>query len=306
MAGYSDRITRAMALQYGADLAYTEMISAEGLVRGNKRTFEMMNRAEGESILALQLYGSHPETLARAAEIAVEAGADLVDLNAGCPVPKVIRGGSGAALGRDAKALYRALKAMVDSVGREIPVTVKIRSGWDNENLNWKEAVTAAEDAGAAAVGFHPRTRAMRYGGRADRSLIAEMAASTKLPVIGSGDITDADSAAATLCQTGCAAVMIARGAVGNPWIFSSAGQFLGKRIPSESPTPEERIAAASFHFNAAAAAFGEETAVREIKKHLSGYITGWTGASDLRKKLMISTSPEELRRLLSYEGTEL
>ena len=296
MAGYTDRITREIALRYGAHLAFTEMVSAEGLVRGGRRSRLMTARAAGESLLAVQLFGRDAEVLGRAATAAAEAGADLVDLNAGCPVAKVVRKGAGAAMMRDPDLIARSVKAMRQA-GR--PVTVKIRVGWDEGEPNWPEVAAAAEEAGAAALAFHPRTREQAYGGRADWSLIARLVESVSIPVIGSGDLEDPESVGRMVDETGCAAVMIARGAVGNPWIFSrTLGMAVGGAVPPP-PDAGDRCAAALAHLEGAADLYGPEAASRLIKKHLNGYIRGWESAVRLRRLLMSAESVEAMRELL-------
>ncbi|MCK5736369.1 MAG: tRNA-dihydrouridine synthase, partial [Spirochaetaceae bacterium] len=253
MAGYSDLVTRSIALKNGASLAFTEMISAEALIRYSKRTISMMRRAEGERFLAVQLFGASVEVLGRAAGIAAEIGADLLDLNAGCPVTKVIRKGAGAALGRNSLKLGLALKAML---GTGLPVTVKIRSGWDDDEQNWREAAGAAVEAGVSAIGFHPRTCRQGYGGKANWEALREISGIVPVPVIGSGDLDSPSAVLRMLKETGCHGVMIARGAVGNPEIFRDSRNLLTESEPKQLISPEDRRRNASKHLRAAAEAF--------------------------------------------------
>jgi len=297
MAGYTDCITRSIALRAGASLAYTEMISAEALIRDSGRTISMMRRAAGEKILAVQLFGSSPEVLGRAAAAAVENGADLLDLNAGCPVHKVVRKGAGAALGRDIPKLRRTIRSMA-SAG--LPVTVKLRSGWDDDELNWQQAALCAVEEGIAAIGFHPRTRSLGYGGKADWKLLKEMTEIVPVPVIGSGDLDSPASVLRMLKETGCRAVMIARGAVGNPEIFTRTRQLLIHGLLSDPPAPEIRLKNALNHLSAAAGTFGEEAAVRDMKKHLAAYVRGWPSASEMRNSLMKAADLSTMVRILS------
>jgi len=296
MAGYTDCITRSIALGEGASLAYTEMISAEALIRDSKRTMSMMRRATGEKILAVQLFGASPEVLGRAAVIAAENGADLLDLNAGCPVKKVVGKGAGAALGRDVRKLRLAIRAMV-SVG--LPVTVKLRSGWDTDELNWHEAAVSAVEEGVSAIGFHPRTRIQGYGGKADWKLLKEMVKEIPVPVIGSGDLDSPSAVLKMLEKTECCGVMIARGATGNPEIFSRTRHLLAYGFEPDPVTPENRLRNARNHLSAAACSFGEEAAVRDMKKHLAAYIRGWPSASILRNSLMKATDITVMLSLL-------
>ena len=300
MSGYTDRVARGLALNEGAVLAYTEMISAEALIRNSGRTLSMMNRADGETFLAVQLFGSSPETLGRAAVLAAQSGADLLDLNAGCPVSKVTGKGAGAALGREVERLALA----VEEMGKAgLPVTVKIRSGWDEGKINWSEAGHAVVDAGAAAIGFHPRTRRQGYGGRADWTALKNMSRELPVPIIGSGDLDSPLSVLRMFEETGCRAVMIARGAIGNPGIYGQTRKLLTTGIQETPPTPEEHLRVARFHLKSAAGEFGDEITAREIKKHLTGYIRGWPSAAELRRKLMLASDIPTLMALLNKES---
>ncbi len=298
MAGYTDSVTRSIALKEGASLAFTEMLSSEALIRNSKRTFSMMKRGEGEDNLAVQLFGSSPQSLGRAAVIAAEFGADLLDLNAGCPVSKVTRKSAGAALGRDIGKLSLAVKAIVES---GLPVTVKIRSGWTEGEINWHEAAHAAVEAGASAVCFHPRTRRQGYGGKADWSALKKLVWELPVPVIGSGDLESPAAVLEMFEETGCQAVMIARGAVGNPWIFRQTLTLLRKGIQEADPTAEERLKTAVYHLKAAAEAKGEILAAREMKKHLASYIRGWPSAAGVRKELMRASDFNTLMMMLNH-----
>ncbi len=296
MAGYTDRVCRALALEGGADLAWTEMISAEALMRLSVRTEGMMKRAEGEKILAVQLFGSDPETLGRAAVRAAELGADILDLNAGCPVPKVTAGGAGAALARDPQKIEASVTAM-KAAG--LPVGVKIRSGWDEAELNWKDAAMAAVNGGADILGFHPRTRRQGYGGSSDWSLITALTALVDLPVIGSGDLNSPEDARNMLRSTGCAGVMFARGGIGDPGIYRRTRRLLSEGTAAAAPGKRQRLENARHHLSMAANAFGEEKTAREIKKHLAGYVKGWESAADFRNRLVRSGGYQELQSLL-------
>jgi nifR3 family TIM-barrel protein len=292
MAGYTDRITRSLALDSGASLAFTEMISAEALSRGSAHSIDMMKRAAEERILAVQLFGYSPESLGNAAVIAAAAGADLLDLNAGCPVRKVTERGAGAALARNPRILAEAVRRMT---GPGLPVTVKLRKGWNEDDLSWKDAVKAAVESGAAAVAFHPRTRNQGYGGKADWTALAELVSTVKVPVIGSGDLDSPRACRDMLLQTSCAAVMVARGAVGDPDIFRRIRILLTENRQAGELSPVDRIITGRKHLQQAAAAFGDEIAAREMKKHLARYIRGWPSSSELRLRLMKTSSFQDL-----------
>lgn len=296
MAGYSDRVTRGLALSHGADMAYTEMISAEALIRGSLRTIEMMKRADGEDILAVQLFGSSPDTLGRAAQIAAGNGADLLDLNAGCPVSKVTAKGAGAALPRSPESLAAAITAMKSS---GLPVTVKLRLGWDLDEINWRSAAHAAVEAGVSAIGFHPRTRKQGYGGDADWSAIKEMVREMPVPIIGSGDLNTPESVLRMFTETSCAGVMIGRGGVGNPDIFRRIRELLSGEAPTAPLSPDARLSTAIIHLKNAAQEFGQDSAAREMKKHLTGYVKGWPAAASLRQELMQAGNYAELMSIL-------
>lgn len=298
MAGYSDRVTRALALSHGACLAYTEMISAEALVRDSKPTLEMIKRAEGEEILAVQLFGSSAETLAKAAGIAAGHGAGLLDLNAGCPVSKVTGKGAGAALSRNPEILAAAITAMRTA---GLPVTVKLRLGWDRDEINWRAAAHASVEAGVSAIGFHPRTRKQGYGGDADWSAIREMVREQPVPVIGSGDLNTPESVLQMFRETACAGVMIGRGSVGNPDIYGRIRVHLSGEAPCAPLSPEERLSAAILHLKNAAREFGQLKASREMKKHLAGYVKGWPAAASLRADLMRAGDYSELISILNH-----
>ena len=242
VAGYSDRAFRSVCREGGANFSYTEMVSAEALVRGSDKTHQLMVRAANEDTYAVQLFGGTPEVMAQAVEQVLtqndkEVVPEVIDINAGCPVPKITKTGAGSSLTRCPEQLYKVVAAAVSassSLGdKQVPVTIKIRSGWDAQNMTWKEAALAAVEAGAAALTIHPRTRAQGYEGKSDWGVLAELVeliqAETqgKVPVFGSGDIFTPDDAKRMLQETGCQGVMFARGAMGNPFIFIQTRQLL-------------------------------------------------------------------------------
>ncbi len=299
VAGYSDRAFRSVCIEGEAAFCCTEMISAEGLVRNAGKTEALLWRADNETQYGVQIFGGNPEAMSRAAEIVAEkTQPSLIDINAGCPVPKVVKTGAGAALTRDPDRLFAVTAAVVTAVS-PLPVTVKIRSGWTAESPSWKEAARAATEAGANAITIHPRTRAAGYGGSADWGVIAELAACLKgkgVPVFGSGDVFSPEDARRMLETTGADAVTFARGALGNPFIFRETRELLetGAYAPASS---EARIEAGFRELERLAADEGEEAACRKMRKRFCAYSKGIAGGAELRKLLTAAERIADYRR---------
>ncbi len=318
LAGVSDWPFRLLCRELGASIAHTEMISSHGLVYGGDQTLSYLERPETERPFAIQVFGHDAEILARGAQVAVEkyGPVDAVDINMGCPVKKVCNHGAGAALLKDPALIEKFVRAVVDAVG-PLPVTVKLRSGWDEEHRNAPEAAKACEQGGAVAVGLHPRTRAQLYRGRADWDLITKTKRAVGISVWGSGDLFTAEAARRMLSETGADAARIARGACGYPWIFRellalergetppevtltewramilrhcalAVEEKQGKyRIvrPDDAPRPRPRTAADQGHPPFELDALGAElAAVRELRKHLLWYTRGRRGGLGFRK----------------------
>lgn len=298
VAGYSDRAFRSVCRFGGADFAYTEMVSAEALVRGSDKTEAIMKRAPNETSYAVQIFGGDAAVVAQAARLVYErVKPELIDINAGCPVPKIIKSGAGSFLTRYPEKLYEIVRAAVEAV--PIPVTVKIRSGWDAEHLTWREASCAAYEAGAAALTVHGRTRAQGYEGKADKSLIASCVRllEGKIPVFASGDIFSPEDARAAFEQTGCAAVMFARGAMGNPFIFGQTRDFL--QTGSYEPVPlQERLKAAFSELELLCTDKGEDVACREMRKRFCAYIKGFEGSAQCRKQVVSAQTADDYREI--------
>ncbi|MGI5173275.1 tRNA dihydrouridine synthase DusB [Treponema sp. OMZ 840] len=298
VAGYSDRAFRRVCRSCGADFAYTEMVSAEALVRGSDKTALIMKRAPGETAYAVQIFGANEDTVAEAARIVYKTvKPELVDINAGCPVPKIIKSGAGSFLTKHPDKLYSIVRAAVQAV--PVPVTVKIRSGWDANNITWPEALDAALEAGAAALTIHSRTRAQGYEGRADKSVIAAAVsrAEGKIPVFASGDIFGPEDARDVFRQTGCAAVMFARGAMGNPFVFRQTREFLQTGTYTEIPFAE-RVEAAFAELELLCTDKGEELACREMRKRFCAYIKGVEGGASLRKAVVSAQTVHDYREI--------
>ncbi|HON78841.1 MAG TPA: tRNA dihydrouridine synthase DusB [Spirochaetota bacterium] len=273
LAGLTDSPFRRIARQHGASLVFTELISVEGIVRDNRKTMELLKFCDDERPLGMQIFGSNPVRMGEAAKIVTEQGPDLIDINMGCCVQKVCSSGSGAALLRDPIQVNAVAQAVVKNT--HLPVTAKIRLGWDDDSRNYRDVVKSLEDAGVSMISVHGRTRAQKYTGTADWEAISEIAALSRLPVAGNGDIADHADALRRLETSGCAAVMIGRGALGNPWIFSG-----------RTPDVEELIAQILAHCDLMSRWYGEYGHVL-MRKHLAKYIHGKRNAAAIRGSLV-------------------
>ena len=280
MAGVSEMPYRVLAQKMGASATPTELVSAKGLIYGQARTEHYLRRDPSEKPFWVQIFGGDAESMAKASERAVELGADILDINMGCPVKKVTRHGAGSALLAEPKRAAEIVEAMVKRVN--VPVTVKIRSGWDEDNITAVELTKRIADAGAACVAIHGRTRQQGYSGVANWDLIKRLVEHSPIPVIGNGDIDSPERARAMMTETGCAAVMIGRGALGNPWIF--------KQLTSDHPppTPTERWEGVRAHFESHLEDCGNTLrAIRRFRSHLVWYSHGLHQATRFRERIM-------------------
>ena len=284
MAGVTDRAFRRICRRWGAGMTYTEMVSAKGMYYKDKKTPELLALDDDEKPACAQIFGSEPEIIEIAAPMALKYGADILDINMGCPAPKIVSNGDGSALMKNPEKAVKVAAAAVRGAGG-IPVTVKMRAGWDKESINAAELAKRFEEVGVAAVTVHPRTRDMFYSGRADWSIISEVKKAVKIPVIGSGDIFCAEDAVRMLDETGCDAVMVARGAEGNPFIFRQINELLEFGEVKFFPTPEDRILIALEHARELVGEKGEIRGIKEARKHLAWYVKGIEGAGSLRVK---------------------
>jgi tRNA-dihydrouridine synthase B len=275
MAGITDYPFRKIAREMGCGLVFTEMISAEGLLR--KKGAPLRIRTD-EKPVVVQLSGSHPAALAEAARVAEAMGADGIDINLGCPVRKVVKTGAGAHLMRSPERVKRILTEVRSKLS--IPLTIKIRSGWDNDHINAVEISRIAEDCGGDGISIHPRTKAQGFSGRADWSLIGEVKRAVRIPVVGNGDVTTSLLARRMMEETGCDGVMIGRGAFGNPWIFRS------KESDFFPPSLEERFRLMEHHFSLLREEYGESWAVIGIRRHVAGYTRGLPCCTSFRSQL--------------------
>ncbi len=283
VAGYSDAAFRSVCIDAGCDLAFTEMVSSEALTRGHLKTEVLLGREDNELDYAVQLFGSSPEVMAKAAAIVAERWKPaIIDVNCGCPVPKIVRTGAGSALMRDPGRIRAIVGAMAEAVAT--PVTVKIRLGWDDSTINYLEAAAAAVQGGAAAVTLHARTKAQGYAGKADSSAFFRLADAIPVPVFASGDLFSAAAAVELLSGAShVSGVMFARGAMGDPFIFTRAKAAL-QGLAEPVTSAATRIAAARRHLSISVRAYGERVACVEFRKQACAWLKGTPGGAELRK----------------------
>ncbi len=296
MAGITNHAFRLICRRHGAAAVWTEMISSYGIRYRNPKTLAMFDWTEEERPVIVQIFGADADIMAAAAEVVAAAGADAIDINLGCPVRKVVRTGAGAALMQNLENARKIMSAVVRAVN--IPVTVKTRKGPNDKNVTATEIARMAEETGVAAVVIHGRTAEQGYSGTADWNIIAEVKKLVSIPVIGNGDVKSPQDAKRMLTETGCDAVMIGRGALGNPWIFSRTAHYLatGELIPE--PTCAERMEVAREHIHLMVKLYGEERGVREMRGQLSWYIKGMPGASQIRQAASKATTLDEMLAL--------
>ncbi|MDD4169874.1 MAG: tRNA dihydrouridine synthase DusB [Desulfotomaculaceae bacterium] len=297
MAGITDKAFRILAREAGCGLVCTEMVSDQALLYGNPKTCSILNLSGEAGPVSVQIFGSNPDYMARAAEIAESRGADIIDINMGCPTPKIVKNGEGAALMREPERAVRIVREVAGRVN--VPVTVKMRKGWDEKSINAVELARLMVDAGAVTLTVHGRTRSQFYSGKADWKIIAAVKEAVGVPVIGNGDIWHPADALSMMELTGCDGVMIGRAALGNPWIFKSTLYFLktGENLPD--PSPEERIEMALRHLRLLVEYKGEQVAAREMRKHAAWYTRGLPGAARIRNMINKAECREELQEIL-------
>jgi nifR3 family TIM-barrel protein len=305
VAGYSDKAFRSICVDQGADFTYTELVSSEALIRDSAKTELLLNRADNEKRYAIQLFGSDPDVMARAAALLEPWHPEVVDINCGCPVPKVVKTGAGSALMKDSFRLGKIVESVKQSAEKYlggIPVTVKIRSGWDSSSINYQECARIAVEAGAALVALHSRTRAQAYSGLSDWSHIADLAAMLTVPVVGSGDLFTPEDAERMLKETRCAGIMFARGAMGNPFTFSAAKSLL-QNGSYQYPSVAEKFAIGFKQLCMSAADIGETSACREMRKQFCAYTKGVEGGAALRNLLVHAETLEDYKNIFLNYG---
>ena len=273
MAGIADRAFRELCINYGAGYTVTEMVSSKGLTMGDKKSKELLTLGETENPAGAQIFGDDPEIMAQAAQKCLEFRPDIIDINMGCPAPKIAMNGGGASLMKNPKLAGEIVKAVSDAVN--IPVTVKIRKGWDDESITAVELAQIAEKNGASAITVHGRTRMQMYSGKVDYDIIAKVKKAVDIPVIANGDITDEQSAAIMLEKTNADAIMIGRGALGNPWIFRRINAYLSECRVLPDVSINEKMAVMLKHIQKIIEYKGEYTAMREARHHAAYYTKG-------------------------------
>ncbi|MDU3803108.1 tRNA dihydrouridine synthase DusB [Paraclostridium bifermentans] len=300
MAGVTDLPFRLICKEQDCGMLYTEMINAKALCYNDQNTKKMLKIEEEEHPVAVQIFGSDPAFMGGAAEILNEYPNEILDINMGCPAPKVIKNGDGSALMKNPKLAEEVLKSVVKNSKK--PVTLKIRKGWDDNNINAVEIAKIAEASGISALAIHGRTREQYYSGKADWDIIAKIKESINIPVIGNGDVFEVEDAINMINKTNCDAIMIGRGAQGNPWIFKRINYYMktGEILPE--PTGEEKINTALKHLKLAIDEHGEYVAVREMRKHIAWYLKGLRGSARLRDEInKIESYEEVVNKLCDY-----
>ena len=297
MAGVTDLPFRTICKEKGCGMLYTEMINAKALCYDDENTKKMLRMDKDEHPVAVQIFGSDPEFMGKAAIIMNQYPNEILDINMGCPAPKVIKNGDGSALMRNPKLAAEVLTAVVKN--SEKPVTLKIRKGWDDDSVNAVEIAKIAEECGISALAIHGRTREQFYSGKADWDIIAEIKEAINIPVIGNGDVFEVEDAVNMLEKTKCDAIMIGRGAQGNPWIFNRINHYMktGEILPE--PTLEEKITTAIRHMNLAVAEHGDYVAVREMRKHIGWYLKGLKNSAKYRDQINKITDYKEVITML-------
>ena len=296
MAGVADRAFRELCIEYGASYVITEMVSSKGLTMHDRKSDSLMLLGETEKPAAVQIFGCEPEIMAQAAKKAEATGCCAIDINMGCPAPKIAGNGGGSALMKDPELAARITEACVKAVS--LPVTVKIRSGWDENCINAVEMSKLLESAGAAAITVHGRTRKQMYAPPVNLDIIRQVKQAVKIPVIGNGDIVDAETAKNMYESTGCDFIMLGRGALGSPWVFTASNEYFrsGKILPE--PPIEERMAVMIKHINKLCEYKGDYIGMREARKHAAWYIKGIRGAAALRQEIGALESREQLEAI--------
>ncbi len=296
MAGVTDVTFRAICKEFGAGLTYSEMVSAKGLYYKDKKTASLMKKADNETPYAIQIFGSEPEIMAEIAPQVAEFGADIIDINMGCPTPKIVNNGDGSALMKNPELAGRVVRAVSDAVKQ--PVTVKIRAGWDS--VSAVEFAKVLEANGASAIAVHGRTREQFYRGVADWGIIAAVKKNVKVPVIGNGDIFTAADAERMFKETGCDAVMIGRGCQGNPFIFKEISELLQRGEVTYQPGVRERLELALEHTHRLVADKGEFRGIKEARKHIAWYIKGMQGSAAMKNIVFKADTLAEIDELFS------
>ena len=297
MSGVTNRTMRALYKPFGLGLTVTEFVSSNALQYGNKRTMEMIDQHGLEKPVSTQLWGDDPAIMAKAAQVVRECGADIVDINFGCPAPKVVKTSGGSACLKDIDKCEAIMKAVVDAV--DCPVTMKMRLGWNETNLVYVEVAKRAQAVGVKAITLHARTARQFYKGSADWNHIAKLKASIDIPVIGNGDLGDAHVAMQRMRDSGVDGIMLGRATLGNPWLISQIRDLMEGREAQAAPTAVERLRFSMEHYRAMVAEWGERRAVPQMRKHIALYLKGIHGAAVLRERIMHMETAAEVLSLI-------
>ena len=298
LAGVTDAPFRRICKEQGAAFVYSEMISGKGLLYNDKNTEKLLHIYEEEKPVAYQIFGSEPEVMENAAKMLAPRKNATIDINMGCPVPKIVKNGEGSALLKTPELVSDIVKAVVRGAGK--PVTVKIRIGWDANSINAVEIAKIIEEAGASWIAVHGRTREQFYSGKADWSEIKKVKQALSIPVIGNGDTYSAEDALRMMEETGCDGVLIARGAMGNPWIFREAVSLWSKGKKLEPPCLDEKIATIKRHLFDVVELKGEHVGIREMRKHIAWYLKGTRNSAEVRGKVNMAKDADEIIALLN------
>ena len=299
MAGISNTAYRQIIKEMGAGLIFAEMVSDKALVYGSEKTFDLLKMSDMERPIAQQIFGSDVSSFVQAAKLVENMmHPDIIDINMGCPVPKVaIKSQAGSALLKNPEKIREIVKAVVEAV--KVPVTVKIRSGWDEKSINAVEVAKVIEEAGASAITVHGRTRAQGYSGKADWNIIKKVKEAVKIPVIGNGDVTSAEKAIEMLEYTGCDAVMIGRGVLGNPWLIKECVMYLETGVIPPRPTNEEKIEMLKRHYQLLVQSTSEKQAILEIRSHALWYVKGMPKSAYIKNEICKTKNSEDLFKIL-------
>lgn len=297
-AGYSDSPFRHICTEMGSSLNFTEMVSCEAIIRDNPKTQQLMEPAENERVFAIQIFTGNPDSAAKSVKKVLAFKPSIIDLNCGCPVPKILKSGSGSDLMKSPKKIREIVKAISNET--DLPISVKIRSGFTQETINYLECANMAVEGGASMISLHSRTRSQGYSGKANWDHITDLKRNISVPVIGSGDLYTPFDAQKMLEETGCDGVMFARGIFGNPYLFPQTKELLTEGKITTIPDFNDKMKLAFEHLNLSVIFYGENVALREIKKHLCSYTKGIPGAKETRDKLVRCSTLDEYRTVFS------